>query len=131
MDPAEQLSRKREAQSRLTAQRRRVGTLRSRAIAMSLVCFALLWAIVFVQMATGNDPVLRGGRQAVGATAAPPDGRTDSEEASGAGAAAAGAVGTTSPEEVEPAAVEPEPVEAEVIEPEFEPEPVPVETAQS
>ena len=111
MDPTERQMRKREAQRRLRDQRRRVGALRSRAIATSLVCFALLWAVVFVQMATGNDPVLGGGRRAAG-TAAPPVSRADSER---------------EPEAVEPELVGPEPVE--VIEP--EPEPVPVETAQS
>ncbi len=35
--------------------------LRSRVIAISLISFALLWGAVFVQMATGNDPVLGDG----------------------------------------------------------------------
>ena len=131
MDPTERLNRKREAARRLGAQRRRVGAIRSRVIAASVVCFVLLWVVVFAQMATGNDPVLGEGRRAVGATAARPENRGDSEEAGGAGAAAAETLETTSPEESEPQAAEPEPVEVEVIEPEPEPEPVPVETAQS
>jgi hypothetical protein len=138
MDPDERMSRQRDARRRIGAQRRRVGILRSRAIAISLICFALLWTVVFVQMATGNDPVLGGGRHAAGATAARPDRRTDSEQAGGAGAAAAETVETTSPEENELEALEPEPVEAEVVEVEpepepevIEPEPVPIETAQS
>jgi hypothetical protein len=131
MDPTERLNRRREAARRLGAQRRRVGAIRSRVIAASVVCFVLLWVVVFAQMATGNDPVLGEGRQAVGATAARPENRVDSEEAGGAGAAAAETLETTSPEESEPQAGEPEPVEVEVIEPEPEPEPVPVETAQS
>ncbi len=136
IDPAERQMRKREARRRLMAQRRRVGELRSRVIATSLVCFALLWAVVFVQMATGNDPVLGGGRKASGASAARPVQRTDSEEATGAGAA--GVEGSeASPEAVEAETVEPEAVEPEFVEPEptefveTEPEPVPVETAQS
>jgi hypothetical protein len=129
IDPAERQMRKREAGRRLRDQRRRVGALRSRAIATSLACFALLWAVVFVQMATGNDPVLGGGRRAAGAAAAPPASRTGSEEA---GAAAAEDTETAAPAESEPEVVEPEligPEPVEVIEP--EPEPVPVETAQS
>ena len=41
-----------------SAQRNRRRQLRGRVIAASLICFALLWGVVFVQMATGNDPVL-------------------------------------------------------------------------
>jgi hypothetical protein len=134
----------REAQRRLVARRRRAGVLRSRVIATSVLCFALLWAVVFVQMATGNDPVLGTGRRAVAAKAAPADARTDSEEGGAAGAQLAEAVETTSPEEeddedeaAEP--IEPEPAELEAIEREAaeieameaEPEPIPVETAQS
>jgi hypothetical protein len=142
----------REAQRRLAARRRRVGILRSRVIAVSLLCFALLWAVVFVQMATGNDPVLGAGRRAVGEKAVRPENRTDSEEAGGAGAQLAETVETTSPEEneyeaaepIEPEAAEIEAIEREAAEIEAlereaaelevieaEPEPVPVETAQS
>jgi hypothetical protein len=60
MDPIEKRELKRQAWMRLAAQRRRAGLLRGRVVAISLVCFALLWGIVFVQMATGNDPVLSG-----------------------------------------------------------------------
>jgi hypothetical protein len=136
IDPAEKQLRKREARRRLMAQRRRVGDLRSRAIATSLVCFALLWAVVFVQMATGNDPVLGGGRRPNGASVTRPAPRTGSEEATGVEGTEA-----ASPEPVEAEAVEPEAVEPEFVEPEPEPEstefvepepePLPVETAQS
>jgi hypothetical protein len=127
--------RKREAQRRVREQRRRVGELRSRAIAISLACFALLWAVVFVQMATGNDPVLGAGRRASGASrvrrSLP---RSGAEEAGGAGGAAAESAEAASPEAVELETVEPEFVETEaeptqVVEPEQEL--VPVETAQS
>jgi hypothetical protein len=40
------------------AMRRRRGQLRKRVAATAIVCFVLLWTVVFVQMATGNDPVL-------------------------------------------------------------------------
>ncbi|MGH2936804.1 MAG: hypothetical protein ACRDPE_01635 [Solirubrobacterales bacterium] len=58
MDPIEKRELKRQAWRRLSDQRRRAGLLRGRVVALSLICFALLWGIVFVQMATGNDPVL-------------------------------------------------------------------------
>ena len=142
----------REVQRRLAARRRRVGVLRSRVIAVSILCFALLWAVVFVQMATGNDPVLGAGRRAVSASAAKPENRTDSEEAGGAGAQLAETIETTSPEEedaeaaepIEPEAAELEAIEREAVELEAieleaaeleaieaESEPLPVETAQS
>ncbi|MBS1878692.1 MAG: hypothetical protein JST31_04195 [Actinobacteria bacterium] len=58
MDGIEKREKVREARRRLSAQRNRAGRLRGRVVAASLVCFALLWGVVFVQMATGNDPVL-------------------------------------------------------------------------
>jgi hypothetical protein len=134
MDPAERDMRKREAQRRLRDQRRRVGDLRSRAIATSLACFALLWAVVFVQMATGNDPVLGAGRRASGASAARPNPGNSTEQVAGAEGAEEASPETVEPEAIEPEAVEPEFVEPEPEATEFvepEPEPVPVETAQS
>jgi cytoskeletal protein RodZ len=120
--------RKREAQRRLRSQRQRAGLLRSRVIVISLVAFALLWGTVFVQMATGNDPILGDSSSAKVATSrraraadrmrgsakglpAEADASTDSEEAPAA-------------EAVEPEEVEPQPEEVE-------PEPAPVTTSQS
>lgn len=144
MDSLEKQERKRDAQRRLRSQRQRAGLLRSRVIVVSLVSFALLWGVVFVQMATGNDPVLgdsssraitsrrarggdhtRGGAEGIPAEA---DASADSEEAP-----AVEAVETAEPEEVEPQPeeVEPEPEEVELAEPEPEPEPAPVTTSQS
>lgn len=47
-----------QARIRLGAQRERVRMLRRRAIAASVLAFVLLWAVVFTQMVSGNDPVL-------------------------------------------------------------------------
>lgn len=102
MDPIERHERKRQAWQRLRAQRRRAGQLRGRVVAISLIGFALLWATVFVQMTTGNDPVL-GGKSSMGASSRPAKGSARQSEAE---------------------TVEPEPVEAE-------PEPAPVTTSQS
>jgi cytoskeletal protein RodZ len=58
MDEFDKRRRKQEAWRRLRAQQRRAGQLRGRVVAISLLSFVLLWAVVFVQMETGNDPVL-------------------------------------------------------------------------
>jgi hypothetical protein len=58
VDSLEKIERKRQARHRLRAQRERAARLKTRVVAISLICFALLWGIVFTQMATGNDPVL-------------------------------------------------------------------------
>jgi cytoskeletal protein RodZ len=114
MNPIEKQERKREARRRLGAQRRRVGELRGRVVAISFVAFALLWGVIFAQMATGNDPVLSA--KASVAQVNP---------AGAAGRAATEAIETTDPVEVEPEPAEPEEeVEAAQAEPELEPEPL-------
>jgi cytoskeletal protein RodZ len=135
MDSIEKQQRKREAHRRLRAHRQRAGQLRGRVVAISLLAFALLWGVVFVQMATGNDPVL--GNSPSTAVASH---RGEPARRNGAGA--------TEPEEavesevvepeveVEPEAelIEAEAAEAEAIEAEaeaFEAEPAPVTTSQS
>jgi cytoskeletal protein RodZ len=60
MDPIRKRELKRQAWMRLAAQRRRAGRLRGRVVAISLICFVVLWGVLFAQMATGNDPVLAG-----------------------------------------------------------------------
>lgn len=58
MDEFERSERQRAARRNQRAQRDRRSRLQSRVVVASLICFALLWGIVFTQMATGNDPVL-------------------------------------------------------------------------
>jgi hypothetical protein len=65
MDPIEKRELKRKAWMRLAAQRRRAGLLRGRVVAISLICFVVLWGVVFTQMATSNDPVLSGKEKSV------------------------------------------------------------------
>jgi len=103
MDPIQRHERKRQAWQRLRAQKRRAGQLRGRVVAISLIGFALLWATVFVQMATGNDPVLGSKSSKV----------ASSQQAKG------------SARQSEAEAVQPEPVESEPVEvePEVETEP--------
>ena len=86
MDPIEKRELKRKAWMRLAAQRRRAGILRGRVVVVSLICFAILWGVVFAQMATGNDPVLSGKEKAAARTVA----------------TAKQAVETTEPRELEP-----------------------------
>ncbi len=58
MDDLRRLEAKGLARAKSRSRRRRVSTIRSRTIRGSLALFAILWAIVFVQLASGNDPVL-------------------------------------------------------------------------
>jgi non-ribosomal peptide synthetase component E (peptide arylation enzyme) len=86
MDPIEKRELRRKAWTRLAAQRRRAGILRGRVVVVSLICFAILWGVVFAQMATGTDPVLSGKEKAAARTVA----------------TAKQAVETTEPRELEP-----------------------------
>lgn len=146
MDPIERHERKRQAWQRLRAQKRRAGQLRGRVVAISLIGFALLWATVFVQMATGNDPVL-GDKSSKVASSQPAKSSARQSEAEASQPEAV----ESEPVEVEPG-VETEPevegsseaeeldaVEAEIAEQEaaeieaaeVEAEPAPVTTSQS
>jgi hypothetical protein len=58
MDENRKAELQEQAQGRLAIQRARVRQLRQRCIAASLICFALLWGVVFTQLVSGNDPVL-------------------------------------------------------------------------
>jgi hypothetical protein len=118
MDPIQKRELKRQAWMRLAAQRHRAGLLRGRVVVISLICFAVLWGIVFVQMATGNDPVLAGKEKAsptrTVASAKQKVGKKPVEE---------------EPVEERTVEAEPEVVEEELFEP--EPEPEPLVTSQS
>jgi hypothetical protein len=146
MDPLEKIERKREARHRIRAQRERASRLKTRVVAISLICFALLWGIVFAQMATGNDPVLGSASSAKGGK-----GRNRSVAKAPAEAAAPVESAAPEPEETEEEAFEREeeefaaelaaeeaeeaglePVEEEpVVEEPVEEEPAPVTTSQS
>ncbi len=141
LDPFEEMERRRAAKSRQRAQQERIGRLRGRVISVSLITFALLWGIVFVQMATGNDPVLNSASRTAAAAARratkAPRNHTASDQIE------------AEPQETEVEVVEPEVAEPEfeetapeAVEPEFEevvpeeveavePEPAPVITSQS
>ncbi|MGH2937517.1 MAG: hypothetical protein ACRDPE_05285 [Solirubrobacterales bacterium] len=134
MDPIRKRELKRQAWMRLAAQRRRAGLLRGRVVALSLICFALLWGVVFVQMATGNDPVLGGKKKATTARTTASVGRVRKprevtvevpREREVEGVEAEPEVEETEPEveEVEPEFEEAEP-EFEEVEPEFIEEPL-------
>lgn len=123
MDPIERHERKRQAWQRLRAQKRRAGQLRGRVVAISLIGFALLWATVFVQMATGSDPVL--GSKSSKVASQPAKGSARQSEAEAV---------KPKPVETELEALEAEIAEQEAAEieaAEAEPEPAPVTTSQS
>jgi hypothetical protein len=58
MDEVRKLESKGLARAKARSRRLRVSTIRSRTIRGSLALFAVLWGIVFVQLASGNDPAL-------------------------------------------------------------------------
>jgi hypothetical protein len=127
MDPIEKRELKRKAWMRLAAQRRRAGVLRGRVVVMSLICFVVLWGVVFAQMATGNDPVLSGKEKAV-ATRSVAGPRqeietTDPRELEPERGTDAKARARARARELEATEVEAEP-EVEEVEPEFVEEPL-------
>ncbi len=121
MNPDERHEKQREARRRLSAQRARAGFLRGRVIAASVLCFGLIWAVVFFQMATGNDPVLSGKAQASASTPASKRHRASPARA------ASEAIETTEPRELGDQFDDRRPeteLETEAsVEPEPEPEP--------
>lgn len=64
MGPPEREAAQRRGQRKLDAMKRRTEQLRRRVIATAIVAFVALWTVVFVQMATGNDPALGTGQVA-------------------------------------------------------------------
>ncbi|MGN6588533.1 MAG: hypothetical protein ACTHKT_13855 [Solirubrobacterales bacterium] len=64
MGPLDRDLARRRGQRKVDAMRRRTGQLRRRVVATAIVGFVLLWTVVFVQMATGNDPALGTGASA-------------------------------------------------------------------
>jgi hypothetical protein len=61
MGPLEREMARRRGERKIGAMRRRTRQLRGRVMATTAIGFLLLWTMVFVQMATGNDPVLGAG----------------------------------------------------------------------
>ena len=60
MDDMRKLEAKSLARAKSQSRRRRVAIIRGRTIRGSLALFVVLWGIVFVQLASGNDPALSG-----------------------------------------------------------------------
>lgn len=58
MGPLDREAARRRGQRKVDAMKRRTGQLRRRVAAIAAIGFVLLWTVVFVQMATGNDPAL-------------------------------------------------------------------------
>jgi hypothetical protein len=68
MSPHDRELARRRGQRKVDAMKRRTGQLRRRVAATAVIGFVLLWTVVFVQMATGNDPALGSGKAARSAT---------------------------------------------------------------
>jgi outer membrane biosynthesis protein TonB len=132
VDDLRRLEAKGLARAKARSRRLRVSRIRSLTFRGSLVLFLILWAVVFVQLASGNDPALSRIRkaphqQATPASREPQESREPAPE--------------FEPEAEEPVEVEPELEEAEsefeaepeveFEEPQPEPEPEPVITSSS
>jgi hypothetical protein len=142
MDELRRLEARQLARAKVRSKRRRTSVIRRRTARASLGLFAILWAIIFGRLATGNDPAL--GNNPAGT----PAGRHGSARPGSPGAGASGSTsepqsgpevevitpdteGEAVPAEPEPQVAEPE---VEYAEPEIEyvePEPEPVITGSS
>lgn len=123
MGPREREVARRRGQRKVDAMRRRAEQLRRRVVASAIIGFVLLWTVVFVQMATGNDPALGTGpvakrhaaierkRHRLEASSPPP--REEVEEAPRTAEVEAGEESSVEVERAEVERVEAEQVEAE------------------
>jgi outer membrane biosynthesis protein TonB len=119
MDDPNRLEAKGLARAKIRAKRRRVQTIRRRTLRGSLALFAVVWAIVFAQLVSGNDPALsRSIRHTVHrpVAAAEPEAAPEEEFV---------------PEPEPEVEVEPEPEVEVEPEPAPEPEPEPIVTSAS
>lgn len=139
MDEDRRLEAKGLARAKARSRRLREARIRRLTVRGSLALFAVLWAVIFAQLASGNDPSLSNNPKGSGGNAIAARDRKASHapppEAEPA-AAPAEAEFESEPEgapevEFEPEEVEPEPVEPEVEFEEPEPEPEPVVTSSS
>jgi len=116
MDNADRLEAKGLARAKIRAKRRRVQTIRRRTLRGSLALFAAVWAVVFAQLVSGNDPALSSiphpSHRPVASTGGEPA-REPAPEAE--------------PEEEAEPTLEAEPLPEEEFAPEAEPEVVPEE----
>jgi hypothetical protein len=87
---------------RLRARKRRVAIIRRRVVALTLAIFLALWSLIYLQLATGNDPALTANgaaRKAVAAavTAKATKVTTGSTAGTGSGATTASTNAASSP----------------------------------
>jgi hypothetical protein len=85
MDEVRKLEAKGLARAKARSRRLRVSRIRSLIFRGSLALFLVLWAVVFVQLASGNDPALdriakTGHQQATPAARAPQESREPAPE---------------------------------------------------
>jgi hypothetical protein len=120
MDDADRLEAKSLARAKIRSKRLRVQMIRRRTLRGSLALFAVVWAVVFAQLVSGNDPALSSVPKPVPRHVAATEPRREPSPE------------PEVEEELEPA-LEAEPVEEEEFAPEEEvaPEPAPVITASS
>jgi outer membrane biosynthesis protein TonB len=117
MDTPDRLEAKGLARAKIRAKRRRAQTIRRRTLRGSLALFAAVWALVFAQLVSGNDPALsripHASHRPVASTGKNEPAREPAPE--------------PEPEEEAEPALEAEPLPEEEFAPEAEPEAVPEE----
>src|ERR1700693_202392 len=74
------------ARAKLAERRRRVHKLRRTVIATAVVLFVTLWAVIFMRLVTGHDPVLAAKAQAVATTGSTSSGAASTASTSGSAA---------------------------------------------
>jgi outer membrane biosynthesis protein TonB len=139
MDDTDRLEAKGLARAKIRAKRRRVQTIRKRTIRGSLALFAAVWAIVFFQLVSGNDPALsripQSSHRPVASTAhepaREPAPEPEPEEEAEAEEAEAAPEEEFAPEAEPEALPEEEFAPEEEVEVEPEPEPEPIITSSS
>jgi hypothetical protein len=130
MDELRRLEARQLARAKMRSKRRRTSIIRRRTARASLGLFAVLWAIIFGRLATGNDPALSNVRRPA---EAPKSGPASSSPSAGESSTAEVESPEPEVEVTEPEAEFAEP-ETEVVQPEVEyvePEPEPVITGSS
>jgi hypothetical protein len=83
------------AAERLGAHRRRTTRIRKRVLATAAVVFALVWAVLFVQLVSGHDPALSKTSAGAKTSSATPSGSTGAAGSGLTGATGSGSTGAT------------------------------------
>lgn len=84
------------ARAKLAERRSRVRKLRRTVIATAVVLFVTLWAVIFMRLVTGHDPVLAAKAQTAATTGSTSSGAASTASTSASSGSAASGSGSTS-----------------------------------